>query len=103
MHRGEQAMTKHVPRKARWAQQGPNEHRCADGRVYYRAGQRFAEINYRLHDPEAPAPPELQTWLAGKFKRPRNAMIALEDRVTELKRRYGTQIVFVDECGAETP
>lgn len=88
-------MTKHIPRKSRWSQLGPNEHRCAEGRVYFRAGQWFAELQYRVHDPEATAPADLQTWLAGRFKRPRNAMIALEDRVTELKRRHGERIVFV--------
>ena len=88
-------MTKHIPRKSRWSQLGPNEHRCAEGRVYFRAGQWFAEVHYRVHDPESPTPADLQTWLAGKFKRPRNAMIALEDRVTELKRRHGEHVVFV--------
>lgn len=87
-------MTRHVPRKDRWTRVGPNEHRAAEGRVYFRAGQWFAELRYRVHEPEAVAMPELQTWLAGKFKRPRNAMIALEDRVTELRRRHGEQVVF---------
>lgn len=88
-------MTKHIPRKARWLQLGPNEYRTGEGRVYFRAGQWFAEVHYRVHDPESTAAAELQTWLAGKFKRPRNAMIALEDRVTELRRRHGAQVVFV--------
>ncbi len=63
--------------------------------MYFRAGQWFAELHYRVHDPESTAPPDLQTWLAGRFKRPRNAMIALEDRVTELRRRHGAQVAFV--------
>jgi hypothetical protein len=87
-------MTKHVPRKARWSRFGPNEHRSADGRVYFRAGQWFAEMTYRVHDPEVVETPEAQVWLAGKFKRARNAMIALEDRATELKRRHGDDVVF---------
>jgi hypothetical protein len=87
-------MTKHVPRSARWMRVGPNEYRCADGRVFFRAGQWFAEIAYRIHDPELVERPEAQTWLAGRFKRPRNAMIALEDRATELRRRHGAQLAF---------
>jgi hypothetical protein len=89
------AMTKHIPRKSRWTQLGPNEHRSAEGRVYFRAGQWFAEVHYRVQDSESAAPAELQTWLAGKFKRPRNAMIALEDRVTELQRRHGAHVTFI--------
>lgn len=88
-------MTKHIPRKSRWSQLGPNEHRCAEGRVYYSAGQWFAELHYRVHAPDAATPPEQKIWLAGKFKRPRNAMIALEDRATALQRRYGERVVFV--------
>jgi hypothetical protein len=88
-------MTKHIPRKARWSQLGPNEHRCAEGRVYFRAGQWFAELYYRVNDPESAATGDLQTWLAGKFKRPRNAMIALEDRVTELRRHHREHVQFV--------
>jgi hypothetical protein len=88
-------MTKHIPRKARWSQLGANEHRCAEGRVYFRAGQWFAELHYRVNDPDAGAPGALQTWLAGKFKRPRNAMISLEDHVTELRRHHRDNVLFV--------
>lgn len=88
-------MTKHVPRKARWSSAGPNEHRCAEGRVFFRAGQWHAALTYQVADPEKAIPDEPQTWEAGKFKRPRNAMIALEDKVTELRRRHGALVTFL--------
>lgn len=88
-------MSRHISRKSRWTQVGPNEYRSDPGRVYFRAGQWHAELIYRIAEPDAPLLPEPETWIAGQFKRPRNAMIALEDKVTELRRRYGENIVFV--------
>lgn len=88
-------MTKHVPRKERWSSHGPNEHRSAQGRVYFRNGQWFAEARYRVADPERMEPGEEQTWTAGRFKRARNAMIALEDKATELLRRHGELLTFL--------
>jgi hypothetical protein len=88
-------MSRHVPRKARWFSFGPNEHRSDVGRVYFKAGQWHAELVYRVHDPERSEPGEVETWEASRFKRPRNAMIALEDRATELQRRHGAHVVFI--------
>jgi hypothetical protein len=90
-------MTKHVPRRARWSQLGPNEHRCAEGRVFYCAGQWFAEIAYRVGELGSPAgTTEPLCWQAGRFKRPRNAMIALEERATALRRQHGENLAFLD-------
>jgi hypothetical protein len=75
---------------------GPNEHRCAEGRVIFRAGQWFAEMTYRLNGAEGGDLAKPQRWEAGRFKRPRNAMIALEDRVTELRRRHAEAVVFLE-------
>jgi hypothetical protein len=88
-------MSRHMPRKDRWASFGPNEHRSETGRVYYQKGQWHAALRYRVSDPELLTPGELQTWEASRFKRPRNAMIALEDKVTELQRRHGAHISFL--------
>jgi hypothetical protein len=81
---------------------GPNEHRSAEGRVLFRAGEWFAELHYRFLDPDSASAPDLHTWRAGRFKRARNAMIALEDRVTELRRRFKEQVVFVRAADAES-
>jgi hypothetical protein len=88
-------MTKHIPRKDRWTKVGPNEHRSAHGRVFFRAGQWRAALVYRVADLETFDPGEVQTWEAGNFKRPRNAMIALEDKVTELQRKHGDRLTFL--------
>ncbi len=89
-------MTRHIPRKQRWSSFGPNEHRSAWGRVYFRSGQWWARLVYRVAGPADSEGGATQTWEAGKFKRPRNAMIALEDKVTELQRRYGEALSFLD-------
>jgi hypothetical protein len=88
-------MGRHVPRKARWSRLGPNEHRSAEGRVYYRAGQWHAAVTYQLSGPEPVWPEGPQSWALGHFKRPRNAMMAVEDKVLELRRRYGDGVVFL--------
>jgi hypothetical protein len=89
-------MTKHTPRKDRWDRHGPNEYRCLFGRVFFRAGQWWATITYQVSDPDTLQLGSPQTWESvGKFKRPRNAMIVLEDKATELQRRHGEHIVFL--------
>ena len=88
-------MSRHISRKARWTAVGPNEHRSADGRVYFRRGEWRATLVYRVTDPVTLLPGEAETWDAGGFKRPRNAMIALEDKATELKRRHGEHLAFI--------
>jgi hypothetical protein len=90
-------MTKHIPRKARWQQIGPNEYRSAEGRVFYRAGHWHAALIYRIADAETHTLGDPQTWeTTAKLKRPRNAMIVLEDKVTELQRKHPDRVVFVD-------
>ncbi len=90
-------MTRHIPRKDRWARYGPNEYRCLFGRVFFRAGQWWATVTYQLSEADGLQPGPPQTWESvGKFKRPRNAMIVLEDTVTELQRRHGDRIVFLE-------
>lgn len=89
-------MTKHIPRKDRWASFGPSEYRSEWGRVFFRAGQWHASIVYQVADPETLQPGELQTWeSSGRYKRPRNAMMVLEEEVKELQRKYGDRITFL--------
>lgn len=90
-------MTKHIPRKDRWSSYGPNEHRCAWGRVYYRNGQWRAQVKYQVTEPGSAAPGDVETWDAGGFKRPRNAMLALEEKVLLLQRHHGENIRFLVE------
>ncbi|HZY89754.1 MAG TPA: hypothetical protein VFE78_33340 [Gemmataceae bacterium] len=98
-------MSRHVSRVSRWARHGPHEERSAVGRVYYRAGQWFAEVAYQVAPPEeagaaAPVPEGRQVWSLGKFKRARNAQIAVEDKARELQRRYGAALTFLTSSGA---
>jgi hypothetical protein len=88
-------MTKHISRKSLWSSHGPNEHRCAEGKVYFRAGQWHAALTYRITGTGEGALEGPMTWEASKFKRARNAMIALEDKVTELQRRHGSAVSFL--------
>jgi hypothetical protein len=90
------AMSRHISRKKRWSSYGPNEHRSAQGRVYYRAGQWWAILVYQVADPSVSDPGAVQYWEVGRFKRARNAMIALEDKATELQRRYGDNLVLLE-------
>jgi hypothetical protein len=90
-------MSRHTSRKSRWAQVSAREYRAAFGVVRYRAGAWEGELCYERRPPasaDEPAP----AWrnetaaVAGRFKRPRNAMMAVEDRARELLRRHGAQI-----------
>ena len=90
-------MSKHISRAMRWTQLSPNEHRSAQGRVYYRAGEWRAAVTYRVLDPEGPPPvDEPETWELGKFKRARNAMVAVERKVQELQGRHGENLVILE-------
>lgn len=92
-------MSKHISRAARWSRWGPNEHRSAVGRVYYRAGQWHAAVAYQPPPQEADPSPPAQHWELGKFRRARNAMMAVEDQARELERRYGPGLLFLDATG----
>jgi len=92
-------MSRHVSRKSRWARCGPNEHRSAVGRVYYRAGEWHAAVTYQVPPQEGQPPQSVQSWDLGKFKRPRNAMMAVEDKAREIQRKYGEAVVFLTGSG----
>jgi hypothetical protein len=80
-------MSRHTSRKERWIEVNAKEHRAAFGVVRYVKGAWEGTVRYELwHDGEDPAwrPEEA---FAGRFKRPRNAMIAVEDKAREIARR----------------
>ena len=87
-------MSKHIPRKARWTQINSKEYRSAFGVVRYRAGAWEGTLEYELR--EMPTEETLESWraesvTAGRYKRPRNAMMAVEDKAREIRRRYQDQ------------
>jgi hypothetical protein len=90
-------MTKHIPRKDRWTRLGPSEYRCNFGRVFFKAGHWHASLLYQIADAETLQPGAPQSWeTTAKLKRPRNAMMVLEDKVLELQRRHSERIVFLE-------
>jgi hypothetical protein len=99
-------MSKHIGRKDRWAQVDAKSYTSRLGKVVYQQGAWYAVLGYKtLAPPErAGGPP---TWLSheqrlGPFKRPRNAMVALEREATALRNRHGPDVLIGDELWAET-
>jgi hypothetical protein len=91
-------MSRHVPRHERWAKYGPNEYRSGSAVVRFEKGAWWALLTYRQL-PDNVSPLDLDAWRdhsdrLGPFKRPRNAMIAAEDRAVLLKRRHGDRVVL---------
>jgi hypothetical protein len=98
-------MSKHVSRKDRWARQDACTYSSPLGKVVYQQKAWYALLEYRT-----PIPPDREsgtpTWQRhtqrlGPFKRPRNAMVALEQEATILKNRHGADILFGDQLWAE--
>jgi hypothetical protein len=98
-------MSKHVSRKDRWARQDACTYTCPLGKVVYQQKAWYALLAYRtLAAPEREG--GTPTWLPhnqrlGPFKRPRNAMVALEQEAAILKNRHGADILFGDQLWAE--
>ena len=92
-------MSRHVSRKERWTRIDPTRHRSNLGEVVYEKNGWYAVLPYRTLS--APAEGALLAWLhhrrrLGPFKRPRNAMVALEQEANVLKNRHGDNLVFGD-------
>jgi len=91
-------MSKHIGRKKRWAQQDAKTYSSSLGKVRYEQDAWYALLDYKtLVRPESEGgQPSWQTHTQrlGPFKRPRNAMVALEREVTFLKNRHGKDALF---------
>jgi hypothetical protein len=98
-------MSKHVGRKERWARLDAHTWSSRQGKAAYQQDGWYALLDYRiLAPPQRPGGPP--TWVAharrlGPFKRPRDAMVALEREVTVLRNRHGKDVLFGDEVWAE--
>lgn len=91
-------MSKHVPRHARWSRHGPNEYASGAATVRYEKGAWWAWVTYQQLREDGPVE-EVMAWEAhhdrlGPFKRPRNAMMAAEERMLLLQRRQGDRVQF---------
>jgi hypothetical protein len=97
-------MSKHVGRKQRWARQDTKTYLSDLGKVRYEQDAWYALLNYRTRvRPETEGgqlgwQPHSQR--LGPFKRPRNAMIALEREVTFLTNHHGKDILFGDQLAS---
>jgi hypothetical protein len=96
-------MSKHISRKERWTQESSTRYTSSNGTVVYEKQAWFAVFHYRLRQPESTG---LAMWIRhtqrlGPFKRPRNAMVALEREVTLLRNRHGKDILVEGEVWAE--
>lgn len=98
-------MSKHVGRKQRWVEESPSHHTSSFGKVVYEQHAWYAILSYRTPDP-ARSTHELRQWedhtlRLGPFRRPRNAMVALEREAILLKNRHGKDLLFEGQVWAE--
>ncbi|HLJ93280.1 MAG TPA: hypothetical protein VKU02_08830 [Gemmataceae bacterium] len=100
-------MSKHVSRKQRWTQDSPSQHTSALGKVVNAKGAWFGLLDYQTLIPSAHEN-GLPGWLChsvrlGPFKRPRNAMVAVEREAAMLRNRHGEHVRFSDARAVQPP
>jgi len=96
-------MSKHIGRKQRWTQESSTRYSSDFGTVAYRERAWYGLLDYRtcsLGDNQVPVW-NAQSMQMGRFKRPRNAMVALEREVTALQNRHGKNVLIGDEIWPE--
>ena len=96
-------MSKHISRKQRWMQDNAKEYTSSQGKVVYEKGAWFGLLEYETALSVAHES-GLTTWLShrlrlGPFRRPRNAMLAVEREAAMLGNRHGEHIRFAAEIG----
>jgi hypothetical protein len=91
-------MSKHIGRKQRWTRDSSTQYSSQLGKVVYQQKAWYAILDYKTRAPQD-GESQLPTWLPhtvrlGPFKRPRNAMVALEREATILRNRHGTDVLL---------
>ena len=96
-------MSKHVSRKQRWTQESSTHYSSALGTVVHRERAWYGLLDYKTlsHDENQMQVWTDQTMQLGPYKRPRNAMVALEREVTALQNRHGENVLIGKEIWAE--
>ena len=90
-------MSRHISRKERWTKVNAKEYRAAFGVVRYRAGAWEGTVVYESWREDQP-PWQAEEAFAGRFKRPRNAMIAVEDKARRILRTHLDKVkVAIDD------
>ena len=97
-------MSRHVSRKERWTRKDAKNYVSDQGRVAYLHDGWYGVLEYRTLQPSE-LEGGLPSWQAssrrlGPFKRPRNAMIALEREAAFLRNRHGKDVFFGDSPAA---
>ena len=91
-------MSRHTSRKERWSQVSAKEYRAAFGVVRYLKGAWEGTVHYESWQDDVQTPWQKEEAYAGRFKRPRNAMIAVEDKAREILRRNKDKVkVQIDD------
>src|SRR5690242_10169161 len=82
-------MSKHISRKDRWTKQNAGQYLCQLGQVVYQQQAWYGIVEYKTLAPREresdPAAWVVQSLRLGPFKRPRNAMVAVEREAVILK------------------
>lgn len=91
-------MSRHISRKQRWQRVDARQYTADLGAVVYERGAWHAVLRYHIlpapgHGDEVPTN-VVQERRLGPFKRPRNAMLALEQEATILRNRLGHAVRF---------
>jgi hypothetical protein len=91
-------MSRHTSRKDRWTQISAKEYRAAFGVVRYVKRAWEGTVFYEAWNEESDPAWTKEEAYAGRFKRPRNAMIAVEDKAREIARRLKEKVkVAIEE------
>lgn len=85
-------MSRHTSRKERWTQVSAKEYRAAFGVVRYRAGAWEGTVIYERWREDATPRWQAEETYAGRFKRPRNAMMSVEDKARQIMRLMGEKV-----------
>ncbi|MBY0525085.1 MAG: hypothetical protein K2R98_16895 [Gemmataceae bacterium] len=96
-------MSKHIGRKQRWMQETTTRFTSPQGTVLYEQNAWYAHFDYRLRSGVANNLPvwDGRSQRLGPYKRPRNAMVALEREVTMLQNRHGNDMLLGNQLWAE--
>src|SRR5262245_21308397 len=88
-------MSRHVPRKARWTHLNAKEYRAEYGVVRFEAGAWIGTLIYEMAErgvSESEIVWRKEQFTTGRYKRPRNAMMAVEDKAREIRRHHGEKV-----------
>jgi hypothetical protein len=90
-------MSRHTPRKERWTRINAKEYRALFGVVRYLKGAWEGPVHHELLPEEVEACWRAEATFAGRYKRPRNAMMGVEEKAREILRRHRERVKIAFE------